>query len=178
MPPWKGNVFVSGWLPNRREWKGGSVPSIQTRILQTHMHKHTSDRTNWRDRGQHKNPAKALMTMRSAMLETMGFWRFSPLAFGKSHKWLQQRNHPLQLCKLDMFAFTPMATCFICVPVVTCFKCVAMPNFTSPAFLVKVHSKTAPILFEVLVKGGLSLRCASQFQNCIKRFHSEVAVSK
>ena len=53
-----------------------------------------------------------------------------------------------------------------------------LPNFTSPAFLVKVHSEKAPILFEVLVKGGLSLRCASQFQNCIKRFHSEVAVSK
>ena len=53
-----------------------------------------------------------------------------------------------------------------------------LPNFTSPVFLVKVHSEKAPMLFEVLVKGGLTLRCASQFQNCIKRFHSEVAVSK
>ena len=53
-----------------------------------------------------------------------------------------------------------------------------LPNFTSPVFLVKVHSEKAPMFFEVLVKGGLTLRCASQFQNCIKRFHSEVAVSK
>ena len=53
-----------------------------------------------------------------------------------------------------------------------------LPNFTSPVFLVKVHSEKAPILFEVLVTGGLPVRCASQFQNCIKRFHSEVAVSK
>ena len=45
-------------------------------------------------------------------------------------------------------------------------------------FLVTVQCEKAPILFEVPVKGGLSLRCASQFQNCIKRFHSEVIVSK
>ena len=51
-------------------------------------------------------------------------------------------------------------------------------KFPKSCFLVKVQSEKAPILFEVLVKGGLSLRCASQFQNCIKRFHSEVTVSK
>ena len=51
-------------------------------------------------------------------------------------------------------------------------------NFKSRAFLEKVQSEKAPILFEVPVKGGLSLRFASQFQNCIKRFHSEVIVSK
>jgi hypothetical protein len=44
--------------------------------------------------------------------------------------------------------------------------------------LVKVQSEKAPILFEVLVKGGLSLRCASRFQDCIKRFHCEETASK
>ena len=41
-----------------------------------------------------------------------------------------------------------------------------LPNFKNPVFWVKVQSEKAPILFEVLVKGGLSkVRCASQFQN-------------
>ena len=53
-----------------------------------------------------------------------------------------------------------------------------MLNFRSPAFLVKVQSEKAPVPFEVLVKGGLSLRCALQFQTCIKQFHSEVTVSE
>ena len=46
-----------------------------------------------------------------------------------------------------------------------CMKILQMLNFKSPAFLVKAQSEKAPILFEVLVKGGLSLRCASQFQS-------------
>ena len=57
------------------------------------------------------------MTMRSAMVETMGFQRFSPrLSFGKARKWLQQRNNPRPLRKLDMFALSPVATCFVYVP--------------------------------------------------------------
>ena len=51
-------------------------------------------------------------------------------------------------------------------------------NFTSPPFLEKVQFEKAPILFEVFLTGGLSLKCASQFQNCVKRFHSEETVSK
>ena len=44
--------------------------------------------------------------------------------------------------------------------------------------MVKVQSEKAPILFEVLVKGGLSLRCASRFQDCIKQFHCEESASQ
>ena len=46
-------------------------------------------------------------------------WSFDDsraLSFEMSRKWLQQKNHPLQLCKPDMFALTPTATYFTCFP--------------------------------------------------------------